>query len=110
MCVIAGRGEDAPITYSEPITMPNAQHTPGPWHFDRHGYALYVNSGNTLVAALSMDGKHLETSEANARLIAAAPNLLEVLRQIISDGLHCDVVPHLQRKARAAIRQATGQE
>ena len=35
-------------------------------------------------------------------------DLIEVLQAIISDGLHCDVVPHLHEKARAAIAKATG--
>jgi hypothetical protein len=45
---------------------------------------------------------------ANARLIAAAPDLLEALKAIIADGVHSDVVPHLQDKARAAIAKAEG--
>jgi len=45
---------------------------------------------------------------ANARLIAAAPTLLEALQEIIADGVHSDVVPHLHRKAIAAIAKATG--
>ena len=57
------------------------KHTPGPWNYDRSGYSLYVNSGRELVTALSMDGKRLETSEANARLIAAAPDLLKSLER-----------------------------
>ena len=57
------------------------KHTPGPWNYDRSGYSLYVNSGRELVTALSMDGKRLETSEANARLIAAAPDMLDALQR-----------------------------
>jgi len=59
------------------------KHTPGPWNYDRSGYSLYVNSGRELVTALSMDGKRLETSEANARLIAAAPDMLDALRLFV---------------------------
>ena len=36
-------------------------------------------------------------------------DLLEALQAIINDGLHCDVVPHLHTKARAAIARATGE-
>jgi hypothetical protein len=35
-----------------------------------------------------------------------ATELQEVLEEILADGVHCDVVPHLQRKARAAIDKA----
>jgi hypothetical protein len=45
---------------------------------------------------------------AGAALMKATPELLEVLQEILADGLHCDVVPHLHRKARAAIAKATG--
>ena len=80
------------------------KHTPGPWNYDRSGYSLYVNSGRELVTALSMDGKRLETSEANARLIAAAPDLLEALERYVhhfGDPLKC---------ARTAIAKATGEK
>jgi len=86
----------------------NTKHTPGPWH---------VRNGNTIgdatqdIASLSiMSVVNMKKDEriANARLIAAAPELLDVLKEIISDGVHCDVVPHLHYKARAAIAKATG--
>jgi hypothetical protein len=48
----------------------------------------------------------IQASQDEANLIAAAPDLLEVLQQIVGDGLHCDVVPHLQEKALAAIAKA----
>lgn len=50
----------------------------------------------------------IQASQDEANLIAAAPELLEVLQQIIGDGMHCDVVPHLHAKASAAISKATG--
>jgi len=62
--------------------------------------------GSTIVDGVA--GIDREQRLANARLIAAAPDLLDVLKEIISDGLHCDVVPHLHYKARAAIAKATG--
>jgi hypothetical protein len=57
-------------------------------------------------SGLVTDHEHL----ADAHLIAAAPELLEVLQAIISDGMHCDVVPHLHEKARAAIAKAKGEK
>ena len=67
------------------------KHTPGPWNYDRSGYSLYVNSGRELVTALSMDGKRLETSEANARLIAAAPDLLSALDDLARYADTCEL-------------------
>ena len=51
-------------------------------------------------------GGHLiceSVNEANARLIAAAPDLLEALKTIVS---HCD--KYSLEKARAAIAKAEG--
>jgi hypothetical protein len=80
------------------------KHTPGPWNYDRSGYSLYVNSGRELVTALSMDGKRLETSEANARLIAAAPDLLAALQYAIKQVPELATVPGISD----AIAKATG--
>ena len=86
------------------------KHTPGPWNYDRSGYSLYVNSGRELVTALSMDGKRLETSEANARLIAAAPDLLNALMDFVSYFGHDNDngLDEMLTNARAAIAKATG--
>lgn len=88
-----------------------AMHTPGPWVAGRkhlRGLEHRVYAGQILIA--DCDGHQGYTRAlADARLIAAAPDLLEVLQAIINDGLHCDVVPHLHAKARAAIAKATGE-
>lgn len=96
--------------------MTAAKHTPGPWHIDedpRPGmeWNRHINSAPAMTVCFMAhsDGNAPERDAANARLIAAAPELLEALRAIISDGMHCDVVPHLQDKARAAIAKATGE-
>ena len=85
------------------------KHTPGPWNYDRSGYSLYVNSGRELVTALSMDGKRLETSEANARLIAAAPDLLALAERIARLPEHGHYLALID-EARAAISKATGEK
>ena len=65
--------------------MSNAKHTPGPWHFftrkDADGYKERViakdfDNGETCSLAVI---HHCREDEANARLIAAAPELLEAL-------------------------------
>lgn len=65
-------------------------HTPGPWHIgnpyrmgDRAGMAPIVG-GNAAVALVDIGDRYLPY-EANARLIAAAPDMLEALREAADD-------------------------
>lgn len=99
---------EAPLTAE---SLGKAAHTPGPWHRNIPPATKYVvvwSGRNTHVAKLANDSRvSAAEAEANINLIAAAPDLLEVLREIIGDGVHCDVVPHLHRKALAAIAKAT---
>jgi hypothetical protein len=63
----------------------SAKHTPGPW--DSSTYEVEANDG-TLICNMS-GWKSPEASKANARLIAAAPELLEALKNIydlLEDG------------------------
>jgi hypothetical protein len=91
----------------------SAQHTPGPWVADMH-FATR-NGGRTWVPVLrpgndpvpiavvhvSVDGYGREESEANARLIAAAPDLLAALHGMI--GLVQLIVPTLPKEQREAV-------
>ncbi len=87
--------------------MKNTKHTPGPWHFGptagHHDFAIYPEAtGKDL--ALSRG-----TNEANARLIAAAPELLEALKTM-ADGYHRGDFKHaVHQDAIAAIAKATGE-
>ena len=83
-------------------------HTPGPWVTDdvyKDDIARYVMSDLVpfphTIARLEL-GQDRAEQEANARLIAAAPELLEALERYVhhfGDPLKC---------ARAAIAKATG--
>lgn len=85
-------------------------HTPGPWHFDGHQYDHIVwSSDRNRVCFLTSTGP----TEANARLIAAAPDLLAALKDMVDGApLECgepdcpDCGPW--RTARAAIAKAEG--
>src|ERR1700676_739230 len=52
-------------------------HTPGPWLYD--GMAIHTNDG-IMIAGLSSVCKTAKEIDANARLIAAAPELLAACR------------------------------
>ena len=78
--------------------MSETKHTPGPWEFDsgKDGGSRYqiingqlpkgINGDFGYPVADTMNRHHCiapEEDEANARLIAAAPELLEALRQMV---------------------------
>jgi hypothetical protein len=97
-------------------------HTPGPWRTDRNdihsGQISVVHHcvGNDWVEVWSPDAIAADQKEmeANARLIAAAPELLEALEELyhlIDDAHDGDRVFTLElaQKAKAAIEKARGQ-
>ena len=100
------------------------QHTPGPWtiHADTDGWPLVMSGGvaGRIVANVNPQSCPDESSapafvampcEANARLIAAAPELLEALEASLA--LIDLVIPfegEVTRTARAAIAKAEGSE
>jgi hypothetical protein len=62
----------------------DAKHTPGPWEADNgEGYSIWSIYGRTSLIAQAI-GDSAET-DANAHLIAAAPELLDALKEAI-DG------------------------
>ena len=77
------------------------KHTPGPWHINTAGSAsrgepfkiteIYVyapdTQDDTAICADVIDPVTQEPSEANARLIAAAPDLLEALQAAVECGM-----------------------
>ena len=81
--------------------------TPGPWYFlpDRNGRLQVGPSINYTVAEMCVTP--LEGQEANARLIAAAPELLEALKWAV-DNPNDDA--YWIEQARAAILKATGEQ
>jgi hypothetical protein len=100
--------------------MSNVKHTPGPWEWDGNvwGYDS-ENEAPWLVQApwTGKSSKNVLTgtikceSEADARLIAAAPELLEALHELYV-ALEIDgcAQPFQMQKARAAIAKATQAE
>ena len=89
-------------------------HTEGPWLRgeirDRH--IVKDGNGNLVADAAGPSNLKQETREANARLIASAPELKAALKQWISMAINsglegCD---EILEQAEAAIAKATGQE
>ena len=100
--------------------MSNAKHTPGPWlakhrqgademyrtevYSEQHGGIATCdwtpkNCGNGVTSTYR---------EANARLIASAPELLEALQKMLDVWEHGGIATYPIGEARAAISKATG--
>jgi len=96
--------------------MGEVKHTPGPWRLrtNRHtatngeswGWVSENTDANISLPGLSRFEWQGDTGRANARLIAASPDLLEALRDAVADELG----DNWQVRARAAIAKATGSD
>lgn len=90
--------------------------TPGPWHvITNAGLTKIKDQNNTGLAFVYQNGS--EINEANAHLIAAAPDLLSSLEELLcsiydnDDHLHPDtdeVLPDI-KKCEEAIAKARGE-
>jgi hypothetical protein len=78
--------------------MTNSKHMPGPWAVAKHGRGehggIAIDATDPAdgrdfevceVWGIDRDAKHDDRSRANARLIAAAPELLEALKRVVRD-------------------------
>ena len=85
-------------------------HTPGPWKATMaYGYRIEANGGK-VVARLPTHCPLTGEDPANAYLIAAAPELLDVCQMVLAeiDG-NPDIPDHDKQLLREAIAKATGQ-
>ena len=92
--------------------MSGVKHTPGPWTARRvhtGGFDIFDERGRDVVTVYG-GGVETESREANARLIAAAPDLLEALSRAVHsyDGVPPRHHPAWFDEARAAIARARG--
>ena len=95
------------------------KHTPGPWHTGgQDDRIIYAADGFAVADATVFHGRHRSKDAAptethNARLIAAAPELLDALKVLLS--LHdsqvdtADAWNVSMEEARTAISKATGE-
>lgn len=112
-----------------------SKHTPGPWEVAEEDGELFVQVVNQPASCHPMFDRYriihgyvggdptdnptpdLGTPEANARLIAAAPELLRALQAVVNDCHDLDMVPSNERgrtttafeMAVSAIERATGE-
>ena len=103
-----------------------SKHTKGPWAVVEHDHAICIQTespsktkyGASRYAAIGgfdrNDRAQLEEARANARLIAAAPELLDALEQMVSvfldtEGRHGESENDAMDAANAAITKATGE-
>lgn len=98
----------------------DAKHTPGPWRVSQHGRFFDVLSSEKtpIVKWAGFDDCDRATQEhvANARLMAAAPEMLEALEQIAETGIYDKMTMsyeeernHMRSIAEAALSKARGQ-
>ena len=99
-------------------TQPKLEHTPGPWRIDQSYTYRVLNAEELNVADCDSARVPKLQAQANARLIAAAPELLEALQRILAHEIrpgrkrrnHVDLFEFdtIRIIARAAIAKATG--
>ena len=93
-----------------------AAHTPGPWRIGDAGAAIFGPktqsvSPPTVVSSMGKAGGDTTAARANARLIAAAPDMLAALRDLLAGMEQHGAekwMPHRMERARAAIAKAGG--
>lgn len=89
-------------------------HTPGPWMLAMHPGMPFIHANDNTESGIAeifdSDFIDSDTKEANARLIAAAPDLLAALEQALAEsGCDGDLCMHQWHDAaRAATARARG--
>lgn len=89
-----------------------AQHTPGPWSLE-YDYSLVMKHHIVTAGPIGPDGATQEERQANARLMAAAPELLEALNTIqvcLTSWNEHRRYTNLIEHALTAIQKATSHE
>ena len=97
----------------------SAEHTPGPWQFAEAGswkdgvrtskeYFVRRPDDDVAIASEILNPEDSTPSEANARLIAAAPELLAALEVCVDELKRNGIQSESIQDARAAIAKAKG--
>jgi predicted DNA-binding transcriptional regulator AlpA len=65
----------------------NATPTPGPWCFDTKRGAIATSAGESVAVVCFHGADSMAQENANGHLIAAAPDLLAALRELLADAV-----------------------
>ena len=87
-------------------------HTPGPWHIGegKGEQIIYTEAGWAVASATVFHGKHgAQEMKANARLIAAVPDMLAALALLVDGDGKPDECRRAMDAARAALAKARGE-
>lgn len=91
--------------------MNEAKHTPGPWSVDESNAIVGEKLDDHPIWLRPVIARFATgVRPADARMMAAAPDLLEALQEILdaADGSGWDQLDATLRTARAAVAKATG--
>lgn len=89
------------------MTKKTTQHTPGPWQVEKQRTGMecpVVMIAGLTAATVYNVTRNTRENDANARLMAAAPEMLEALKGLLAGPNW----PGAQMTARAAIAKAEG--
>ena len=91
--------------------MKEPKFTPGPWHDYQYMLASAIEDANARkICDMSESDFSLDEDEANARLIAVAPDMYELLRQVVDimdDSEDCGEIP--VDRINAVLRKVRGE-
>jgi hypothetical protein len=94
------------------MTQTQSKHTQGPWTLDVTRSIIRDEHHGRKIVTLNDDGQfafHQDEMHANARLIAAAPELLGALTAVLANVCQAHGLPtHVEAQAHAAIAKAKG--
>jgi hypothetical protein len=91
--------------------MSEHKHTPGPWFRDQYGHVYgWEPTEYGQRSVLLIDNRHSKATSADKSLIAAAPELLEALKDVMERLVDRHEADESAVKARAAITKATGDQ
>ena len=89
--------------------MTKAKHTPGPWSYEMCHDTNYARITCDIKGGDNLRGY---CGEANARLIVAAPELLEALQNMLglTEASDYMALSEIEKQARTAIAKALGEK